>query len=48
MTEEKLNNKTTGKTRSPKKQSMFSSANMEIVFPGKPQFFLINIKMRAV
>ena len=26
---------------------MFSSANMEIVFPGKPQFFPININMRA-
>ena len=48
MTEEKLNNKTTGKTRSPEKQSMYSGTNMEIVFPGKPQFFHINIKMRAV
>lgn len=27
---------------------MLSSANMEIVFPGKPQFFPINIKVRAV
>ena len=46
--ENQVTNKTTGKTRSPEKQSMFSSANMEIVFPEKPQFFPINISMRAM